>query len=130
MPAAPRRASGSPCSPARRAATLARHTDGRHIAVIEYEVVLGAFEMLGGEFEIFFSYRPRRFVDGVAGDHGTAARKGAGTPIKLVGIAGDDVDVGHVDAELVGDDLGEAVKCPCPWVPIPVATLTLPFACT
>ena len=51
-------------------------------------------------------------VDGVARHHGAAAREGAGAPVELVGVAGDHVDVAHVDADLVGRDLGEAGEVP------------------
>ena len=71
------------------------------------EIFLGAFEMLGGEFQDLLPHRLGGFVDGVAGHHRAAAGKGAGAPIELIGIAGDDVDVGDVDADLVGGDLGE-----------------------
>ena len=58
-------------------------------------------------FRIFSRTALRGRVDGVAGHHRAAAGEGAGAPIELVGVAGDDIDVGDVDAELVGGDLGE-----------------------
>src|SRR4029077_15295530 len=60
------------------------------------------------------SYRLRRGAHGIAGDDRAAAGKGSGAPIELVGIAGDDVDVAHIDAELVRDDLGKAREMPLP----------------
>ena len=107
---------------------LARNADDRDLAVGDFKIFFGAFEMLRGELEDLLPDRFRRFVDGVAGDDRAAARKGAGAPVELIGVAGDDVDIAHVDADLIGGDLGKAVKCPCPWVPMPVATLTLPLA--
>ena len=86
--------------------------------------------MFGGEPHDFLPHRFCRLVDGIARHHRTAAREGAGAPVELIGVAGHDIDVAHLDAELIGDDLGETGEMrPCPWVPIPVATLTLPFAC-
>ena len=59
-------------------------------------------------FSTFFAHDLGGLVDGVAGDHRAAAREGAGAPVELVGVAGDDIDVGDGDAELVGGDLGKA----------------------
>src|SRR5262249_8567214 len=53
-------------------------------------------------------------VHGIAGDDRAAARERAGAPIELVGIAGGDIDIGDVDAELVGDDLGKDGEVPLP----------------
>ena len=64
--------------------------------------------MLGGEFQNLLPHRLGGFVHGVAGDDRAAAGERAGAPIELIGVAGDDVDVGDIDAELVGDDLREA----------------------
>src|ERR1700685_3216106 len=44
----------------------------------------------------------------------SAAHKGAGAPVELIGIAGDDIDVANRHAELVGGDLGEHGEMPLP----------------
>ena len=87
---------------------LAGNADDRDLAVGDFQILLGAFEMLGGELEDLLPHRLRRLVDGVAGHHRAAAREGAGAPVELIGVAGHDIDVAHLDAELVGDDLREA----------------------
>ncbi len=79
---------------------------------VEHEVVLGAFEQVAGEFQRLLAHHFRGFVDGVAGDHRAAAGEGAGAPIELIGIAGDDVDIGDLDAELLGGDLGKHREMP------------------
>ena len=47
-------------------------------------------------------------MHGVAGHHRAAAGEGAGAPVELVGIAGDDIDFIDPHTHLVGDDLREA----------------------
>ena len=69
------------------------NADDRNLAVRDLEVLLGAFEMLGGELENLLPHRLGRLVDGVARHHRAAAREGAGAPIELIGVAGDDVNV-------------------------------------
>ena len=65
-------------------------------------------------FSAFLPHGTRGLVDGIAGDDRAAAREGAGAPIELIGVAGDDIDVGDIDAELVGDDLRKAREMPLP----------------
>ena len=93
---------------------LSRHADDRHFAVDNFKILLGALEMFGGKLQDFLPDDFGRLVDGVAGNHRAAARKGAGAPVELIGIAGDDVDVANRHAKLVGGDLGEHGKMPLP----------------
>ena len=93
---------------------LAGDADDRHRAIGDHEVLLGAFEVLRGEPQDLLAHRPAGLVDGGPRHHRTAARKGAGAPVELVGIAGDDIDIANVDADLVGRDLGEAGEMPLP----------------
>ena len=72
---------------------LAGNADDRDLAVGDFQILLGAFEMLGGELQDLLPHRLGGFVDGVAGDHRAAAGEGAGAPIELIGVAGDDIDV-------------------------------------
>ncbi len=68
--------------------------------------------MLAGGAQDLLAHDRRRRVDGVAGDHRAAARERARAPVELIGVAGDHIDVAHVDADLVGHDLGEAGVVP------------------
>ena len=99
-------------------------------AVRELEVLLGAFEMLGREPQDLLAHHLRGLVDGVAGHHRAAAGEGAGAPVELVGVAGHHVDVADIDAELVGDDLGEGGEVPLALRADAGRDATLPFACT
>src|SRR6516165_332791 len=64
--------------------------------------------MFGGGPQDFGADLLRRGMGSIAGYHCGAAGEGAGAPMELVGVAGDHVDVGDRNADLVGDDLGEA----------------------
>ena len=64
------------------------------------------------EFQRLLAHHLGGFVDGVAGNHRAAAGKGAGAPIELIGIAGDDIDIGDGDAELIGGDLRKHREMP------------------
>src|SRR5215472_741108 len=64
--------------------------------------------MLGGGTQDLGAHLLRRGMGGVPGHHRGAAGEGAHTPMELVGVAGHHVNVGNSDADLVGDDLGEA----------------------
>ncbi len=88
--------------------------DDRDLAVGEDEIVFRTFERLAGELQRFLPHGARGFVDRIAGDNRAAARKRAGAPIEPIGVAGDDIDVGDIDAELVGDDLRKAREMPLP----------------
>jgi hypothetical protein len=109
--------------------TLAGHPDDGHPAVGDLEVLLAHSKCSAARRRIFLrTARPARRRR--PRHHRAAARKGAGAPIELVGVAGDDVDIADIDADPIGGDLAKTVKCPAPCVPMPVATLTLPLACT
>src|SRR5437763_14308708 len=82
--------------------------DDRYLAIGDDEIILGAFEGIAGELQGFLPHDTAGFVDGVAGHHRAAARKCSGAPIELSGIAGDDVDLGDIDTELVGGNLCKA----------------------
>ena len=56
---------------------------------------------------IFLPYDFGGVVDRIAGDDRAAARECARAPIELVGVAGDDLDIAYVYADLIGDDLRE-----------------------
>ena len=58
-------------------------------------------------------------VDVVTGDTdqfywGAATSRGAGAPVELVGIAGHHIDVRHLDADFIGDDLRKAREMALP----------------
>ena len=80
----------------------------RDLAVGEHEVVLGTLKGVAGEFQGFLAHRERGFIHGIARHHRAAAGKGAGAPIEAIGIAGDDIDIGDLDAELIGNNLRKA----------------------
>src|SRR6266536_4803317 len=86
----------------------------RYLAVGQHQIVFGAFERIARQLQGLLPHDARGFIDGVAGHHRTTAGKGSGAPIELVGIPGDDVDLGDVDAELVGHDLRKAGEMPLP----------------
>ena len=83
-----------------------------------------------GELEDFGAHILGRFIDGVAGHDRSTAGKGAGAPVKLVGIPGDNVDIGHVNPDLVGDDLGEDGEMALPLGADPGGDETRPLLCT
>src|SRR5690606_26502795 len=92
--------------PPKRDGALRRAFD-THVAVDEFEVFLGDVVQLGaGKSQNFAAHTLRRGVDGVAGDDRAAAGKCARAPVELVGVAGDDVDVGYGHAQLIGHNLG------------------------
>ena len=93
---------------------LSGYADDRDPAIGDFKIDLGTFEMLGRKPNDFLPHHFCRLVDGIAGYNGAAARKSAGAPVKLIGIAGDDIDIAHLDAELIGDDLGEAGEMSLP----------------
>ncbi len=78
-----------------------------NVAVLELDVGVGRLEQVRGDLlrlvgELARHHRGRRAADGRR-----ARRVGAEAVRRVVGVALDHLDVGHRDAELVGDDLGE-----------------------
>ena len=82
--------------------------DDRYLAVGDNEIILGTFEGVAGELQGFLPHDTGGFIDGVAGHHRAAARKRSGAPIELIGVAGNDIDLGDIDTELVGGNLRKA----------------------
>src|SRR6516165_2304089 len=64
--------------------------------------------MLGGGAQDLGAHPLRGGMGSVAGHDRAAAGEGTDAPMELVGVAGHHVDVRDRDADLVGDDLGEA----------------------
>ena len=67
---------------------------------------------------------------GAARDDRAAARERAGAPVELARVAGDDVHVLDVTPSASATICANDVKCPCPCVPTPVATRTVPLGST
>src|SRR5215468_8280764 len=70
--------------------------------------------MFGSDLENLPSHRLCGLVHRISGNDGAAARKGAGAPVELIGIACDHIDIAHFDPNLVGNDLREAGRVALP----------------
>src|SRR5215469_8553021 len=66
--------------------------------------------MFGGSSQDFGAHVFRCGMRSVASHYCASASEGADAPMELVGVPGHHVDVRDRDADLVGDDLGEAGK--------------------
>ena len=74
---------------------------------MKLDVVDVDLQHVGRGLQDFLPDRDRRLVDGVAAHHRGAAGKSRDTPIESLGVAFDHDHVFRLDAELIGDDLGE-----------------------
>src|SRR5258707_11821438 len=94
-------------------------TDNRDLAAFDDQIIFRTFEGIACELQSLLSYDTRGFVDRIAGDDGTPAGERSGAPIELICVACDNIDVGDVNAKLVGGDLRKAGEMPLPLRPDP-----------
>src|SRR5574340_419659 len=73
----------------------------------QFQLIFRRLQDGAGQFQGFFLDLDRRKINSRSGDGGPAAGKSAGAPGKVTGISGDDLDIGDLNAQLFGHDLGE-----------------------
>ena len=93
---------------------LAGRAPDPRAAVGQLEVIGRDFEQARGQAQRLVAHLQRGAMDRVAARDQAAAGVGAGAPVELGRVAGDDRDVRRIAAERVGGDLGERRAVPLP----------------